>query len=89
MMLYKNTKVKVCFPDGDTDYFDIVAGLLHGVMDYANDMTFLANTPAQAKTLLHSLEQAAGGIGLHVNPDKTEYKCFNQRGDISKISTRD
>ena len=30
MMLYKNTKVKVCSPDGDTDYFDIVAGVLQG-----------------------------------------------------------
>ena len=27
-MLYKNTKVKVCSPDGNTDYFDIVAGVL-------------------------------------------------------------
>ena len=30
MMLYKNTKVKVRFRDGDTDYFDIVAGVLQG-----------------------------------------------------------
>ena len=28
MMLYRNTKVRVCSPDGDTDYFNIVAGLL-------------------------------------------------------------
>ena len=35
------------------------------------------------KTLLHSLERAAAGIGLHVNADKTEYMWFNQRGDIS------
>ena len=28
MMLYKNTKVKVCSADGDTDYFDIVPGVL-------------------------------------------------------------
>ena len=28
MMLYRNTKIKVCSPDGDTDYFDIVAGVL-------------------------------------------------------------
>ena len=28
MMLYKNTKVKVHSPDGDRDYFDIVAGVL-------------------------------------------------------------
>ena len=26
----KNAKVKVCSPDGDTDFFDIVAGLLLG-----------------------------------------------------------
>ena len=29
-MLYRNTKVKVCSHDGDTDYFDIVAGVLQG-----------------------------------------------------------
>ena len=45
----------------------------------------LANTPAQAESLLHSLEQTAGGIGLHVNEDKIEYMCFNQRGDISTL----
>ena len=28
MMLYRNTKVKVCSSDGDTDYFDIVEGVL-------------------------------------------------------------
>ena len=28
MMLYRNTKVKVCSPDGETDYFDNVAGVL-------------------------------------------------------------
>ena len=30
MMLYRNTKVKVHSPDGDTDYFNIVAGVLQG-----------------------------------------------------------
>ena len=29
-MLYRNTKVKVRSPDGDTDHFDIVAGVLQG-----------------------------------------------------------
>ena len=131
MMLYKNKKVKVCSPDGDTDYFDIVAGLLQGdtlppylfiicldyilktskdlmkensfklakersrrypaqtIMNtnYTDDMALLVNTPTQAKTLQHSLEWAAGGIGLHVNADKTEYKCFNQRGDISTLKS--
>ena len=27
---YRNTKVKVRSPDGDTEYFDIVAGVLQG-----------------------------------------------------------
>ena len=30
MMLYKNTKVKVRSSDGDTDFFDMVAGVLQG-----------------------------------------------------------
>ena len=50
---------------------------------YADNMALLANTPAQAESLLHSLEQAAAGIDLHINADKTEYMCFNQTGDIS------
>ena len=130
MMLYKNTKVKVCSLDGDTDYFDIVAGVLQGDtlalylfiicrdymlckyidlmkedgfmlakersrrypaltindVNYTDDIALLANTLTQAKFLLHSLEQAAGGIGLYVNTDKTEYMCFNQRGDISMLN---
>ena len=54
-------------------------------VDYADDIAILANTPNQAETLLHSLEQAAAGIGLHVNAHKTEYMCFNQTGDISTL----
>ena len=30
MILYRNTKVKVCSLDGDTDYFNIVAGVRQG-----------------------------------------------------------
>ena len=30
MMLYKNKKVKVHSPDGDSDYFKIVVGVLQG-----------------------------------------------------------
>ena len=127
MKLHKNTKVKVHSMDGDTDYFDIGAGVLQGdtlasylfiicldyvlrtsidkmkdngfelakersrnysaqtitEADYADDIALLANTPALAETLQHSPEWAAAGIGHHVNADKTEYMCFNQRGDIS------
>ena len=131
MILYKNknTKVKVRSPDGDTEYFDIVAGVLQGDTlapylfiicldyvlrasidkirengfeltkkrskryptktitdaDYADDLVLLANTPNQAETLLHSLERAAAGIGLHVNAHKTEYMCYNQTGNITTL----
>ena len=53
--------------------------------DYTNDIALLANSPTQAKSLLHCLKWAAGGIGLHVNTDKTDYMCFNQRDDISAL----
>ena len=56
--------------------------------DYANDIVFLANSPTQAETLLHSLERAAAGVGLHVNEHKTEYTCFNQRSDIFTLNSR-
>ena len=29
-IVYRNTKVNICSPDGDTEYFDIVAGVLQG-----------------------------------------------------------
>ena len=116
-------------PDGDTENFDIVGGVLQGDMlapylfiicldyvlrtsidkirensfeltkkrsrrfpaktitdaNYTNDIAILANTPNQAKTLLHSLERAAAGIGLHFRAHKTEYMCFNQAGNISTL----
>ena len=129
-MLSRNSKVKVRSPDGDTDYFDIVAGVLQGDtlapylfiicldymlrtsidkmkdngfkltkersrgypahtitdVDYTDDIAFLADTPAQAETLLQSLKRAAAGIDLNVNAHKTEYTCFNQTGDISTLN---
>ena len=119
MMLYKNTKVKFCSSDGDTDYFNIVVGVLQGDtlapylfiicldymlrtsidlmkengfklakernrrypaqtimdVDYTDDIALLANTPAQAETLLHSLRMSSwwhrplcqhGQDGIHV-----------------------
>ena len=54
--------------------------------DYADDIALLANTLAQTETLQHSVERAAAGIRLHINVFKTEYMCFNQRGDISTIN---
>ena len=45
----------------------------------------MANTPNQAETLLHSLERATAGIGLHVNAHKTEYMCYNQAGNIATL----
>ena len=127
-ILYRNTKVKVRSPDGDTEYFDIVARVLQGDTlapylfiicldyvlrtsidkirengfeltkkrrrypaktitdaDYTDDIAILANTPNQAEILLHSLEWAAAGIGLHVNAHKMEYMCYNQTGDITTL----
>ena len=130
-MLYKNTRVKARSPDGDTDYFDIVTGVLQRDkvasylfiicleyvlrtsidlmkensfklakernrryptqtitrVDFTDDVVLLANTPARAKSLLHSLERAAITIGLYVNAQKTGSICFNLRGDISILKS--
>ena len=129
MILYRNTKVKVHSPNGDTGYFNIVPGVLQGDTlapylfiicldymlrtsidkikendfeltkkrsrryptktitdaDYTDNIAILANVPAQA--LLHSLEWAATGTGLHVNAHKTEHMCFNQTGDIPTLNS--
>ena len=53
--------------------------------DYTDDLTLLPNTLAQAESQLHSQEQAAGGIGLNMNTNKTEFMCFKQ-GAISNSS---
>ena len=54
--------------------------------DYADDIALLANTSAQAESLLHTLERTAGGIDLDVNANKTEYMCFDQCGDIFTLN---
>ena len=54
--------------------------------DYTDDIVLLANAPDQAEALLHNLEQATAGIGLHVNAYKTEYMFFNQTSDISTLN---
>ena len=53
--------------------------------DFADDWVFLTNTLAQAKSLLHSLEQVIRGIGLglYTNLDNTEFICFNEDDSIS------
>ena len=53
---------------------------------YADDIVLLTNASAQAETLLHSLERAAAGIGLHVNAHKTEYMRFTQTGNMSTLN---
>ena len=116
-------EIKVRSPNGDTDYLDILAGVLQrdtlapylfincleyvlrpsiDLMkennlkltkersrryhtktitdtDYIDDTELLANTPIPDKSLLHSLERAAGGISLHVNAEKTTYVLYSKR----------
>ena len=52
--------------------------------DYADDIALRLNTSTQPEFMLHSLEKAAGGIGLHIN---AEYMCFNHNQSVD-ISSR-
>ena len=58
------------------------------IITNADNLVLLANTPAQAKSLLHSLEQAAGGISLYMNADKAQFMCFKQDRGISALSSK-
>ena len=55
--------------------------------DYADDLALLVNTPTQAKSLTDSQEQAAEGIGFHLNTNKIEFVCFKQ-GARSTLSDK-
>ena len=54
--------------------------------DYADDLVLLTNTPTQVDSLLHCLEQVAGGISLYMLTNKTEFMSFKQEGAISTLS---
>ena len=45
--------------------------------DYAHDLALPTNTLVEAKSMLHSLEATAKGIGLHGSTDKTEFMSFD------------
>ena len=55
MILCRNTKVKVCSPDGDTDYFDIVAGVLQG--DTLAQYLFMICLDYVLRTTIHKLKE--------------------------------
>ena len=46
---------------------------------YADDFVLLTNMPAQAKSLLHSLEQAVRSIGLYMITDTTVSMILRER----------
>ena len=41
--------------------------MISSALVYPDDLALLANTPAQAESLLHSMEHAARGLGLNMN----------------------
>ena len=55
IMLYRNTKVKVCSPNGDTDYFDIVAGVLQG--ETLAPYVFITCLDNLLRTLIHKIKE--------------------------------
>ena len=54
-ILYKNTKVKVCSPDGDTEYFNIVARVLQG--DTLAPYLFIICLDYVLRTLINKIKE--------------------------------
>ena len=116
-LIYEDTSAQVLTPDGETSFFDILAGIFQGdtlapflfiiVLDYAlreafkisdsecgivieprrslrhpeirirdlayaDDIALLNKSIQLAENLLHSVEQSALQVGLHLNAAKTE-----------------
>ena len=56
--------------------------------DYMNDLALFTNASAQAKSLLHSLEQAEKGTDFYIKADKAEFMCFQQDGTIFTFNAK-
>ena len=56
-ILYRNTKVKVSSPDGDAEYFDIVAGVLQG--DTLGPYLFIICLDYMLRTLIDKIRETA------------------------------
>ena len=56
--------------------------------DYIDNLALLTNTSAFVESLLHSLEQAAGCIGLCMNANETNSMCFKQEGILSTLGDK-
>ena len=52
---------------------------------FRGEEALLSNTPAQAESPLHNLQQAARDIGLYKNSNKSEFICFVQGGTIFQL----
>ena len=75
-ILYRNTKVKVRWPDGDTEYFDIVAGVLQG--DTLAPYLFIIYLDYMLRTLINKIRE--NGFELTKKrsrryPAKNNYRC--------------
>ena len=72
MILYRNTKVKVRSPDGDTDYFDIVVGVLKG--DTLAPYLFIICRDYVLRTLIDKIKENGFELTKKINrryPAKT------------------
>ena len=72
MMLYKNSKVKVCSLDGDTDYFDIVAGVLQG--DTLASYLFIICLDYVLWTFIYLMEENGFKLAKNQTVPRTNYK---------------
>ena len=72
MMLYKSTKVKVLSPDGNTDYFDIVAGVQQG--DTFSPYLFIISLDSVLRTPIDKMKDNGFKLTKKQNIPRT-YNC--------------
>ena len=79
MMLYRNIKVKVLSPDEDTDYFDIVEGVLQG--DTLASYLFIICLDYVLRTSIDKMKENGFKLTKEIHPPKPKpyYIVWNEQ----------
>ena len=81
IFVYRNTKLKACSPNGDTDYFDIVASVLQG--DTLTPYLFLISLDYVIRTSIDKIKEnryQANKTKKQKIPCKNNYRWYSAPG---------
>ena len=95
MMVYKNTKAMFRFPDGDTNFFDIVIGILRGDLIVLSVLVICRDYKLNKTKGFYMEKKAYKQLILYKNTDKRrwsnaswKYTCLSRIRDAQPSGSR-